>query len=481
MGNLNFYIGKYLDQVRGEVNKLTDSKTGEKVDIPNFDILKKASQSLEGSEIVKDKMFIIQTMLGRAGCTDMNTIGKDYKINFPFDHHLHMDMGPEWYWIGLHGDVKNKNGKQGRISALIVMKRNRCVGIEIQKEAGWSDVDANIVNNLATVTLDFGVGEKSYFRRNRNSKWLLSGEDKDGDIKFSKNGEKFLYKCGDDIFSGSENVLPLNVTVNDGDNMKMNLTFDCNNNFTGENSFFLQGIPNLHIGGSGGTGLTPIPTPGIYYSWPQLLVTGDISVGGETYQIQNGIAWMDHQLMMTSLENSEGKESPIPFVEDFKPYNGWTWQYFNLKNGDAFTGSSFMTGEMTNEMEFPYGYYIENHKDKWKAHYITGKLVQMYEKQFPEFTDIKDSNKVNLSIIRSFEKLKSLFGKPLTGIGVPWNDDGTFNETNWALTAEIPADFFDLTGEFADGVGYLEYVGFQKVEDFEKICLDILQNNKLPY
>ncbi|HRE40685.1 MAG TPA: hypothetical protein PLG90_05080 [Ignavibacteria bacterium] len=480
MGKLNTYVSNYLDEVRGEVNKLVNPDDNTKVDIPHFDLLKKSSESIEGSKIIKDKMFVIQTMLGRAGCVGMNTIDKNYKINFPFDHHLHLDMGPEWYWIGMHSDIINQKGEKGRISALIVMKRNRCVGTGIQKEAGWTNEEVNLVNNLATVTVDFGVGNKKYYRRNKNSKWLLSGEDKDDDVKFSKYGDNFLYKCGDDIFSGSENVLPLNVIVDDGDNMKINITLKHQVNFKVDDSFFLQGIPSLHIGGSGGTGLTPIPTPGIYYSWPQLLVTGEINVGGESYKIDNGLAWMDHQLMMTSLENADRKINPIPFVEDFKPYNGWTWQYFNLKNGDAFTGSSFMTGEMTDKMIFPYGYYIKNDSGKWKAHYITGSLLQMYEKEFPEFTEKPDSKKVTLPIIRSFDKLKSLFGKPLTGVGVPWNDDGTFNETNWALTAEIPADFFDLTGEFADGVGYLEYVGFQKVEDFEKICLDILNNDKLP-
>ncbi|MGZ5433430.1 MAG: lipocalin-like domain-containing protein, partial [Thermoanaerobaculia bacterium] len=52
-------------------------------------------------------------------------------------------------------------------------------------------------------------------------------------------------------------------------------------------AFFLQG-------GFRTPGVTPLPTPGIYYSWPQLSVNGSIRVGDTTYTVTGGSAWMDH-------------------------------------------------------------------------------------------------------------------------------------------------------------------------------------------
>ncbi|MGZ5457664.1 MAG: lipocalin-like domain-containing protein [Thermoanaerobaculia bacterium] len=130
-------------------------------------------------------------------------------------------------------------------------------------------------------------------------------------------------------------------------------------------AFFLQG-------GFRTPGVTPLPTPGIYYSWPQLSVNGSIRVGDTTYTVTGGSAWMDHQLMATSLENDSNAARPIPFVEEPTPLNGWSWQYFNLKNGDAFTLASFQKGSINPLPFVGYGYYLTRGSDNatWISSYL---------------------------------------------------------------------------------------------------------------
>jgi hypothetical protein len=467
-------ITKYLQSVKEEVAKLTDPKTGKPVEIPNFTEILDAAGKLDTTKHPVEFMSIIRALLGRAKSVGFDTVEPDYKVSFPADHHMHPGMGDEWYWIACHADVTDQNGNKGRLSVMTVMEKFRCIGVEAQKEAGWSDMDAAIVTNISTVTVDMGPDDRKYYRRADNFQWTL----KDGSAGYSAPGENFSFQCGDDSFTGSENVLPLNVRINDGDNLKTDITFTNREPFKVEDSFFLQGIPNLHIGGTGGTGITPIPTPGIYYSWPQLFVSGTVTVGGNTYTINSGSGWIDHQLMMTSLENPKGAASPVPFIDDFSPFNGWTWQYFNLNNGEAFTGSSFVLGKMENRLSFPYGYIISPHNGKWKAHYITGESSNLYPLSYPSIVNSPESSKVVIPIFRTFENLKSLFGHHLSGAAAPWNDIGTFNGPDKAVASEIPADFADMSGNFADGVGYLESVGFQNVNDYREYALAFLKSGE---
>lgn len=463
---------KYLEIVREELAELKNPSDGSPVEIPDYDIISEAAKKIDNTKSPVDIMFIIQSMLGRAKCVGFDSIDDSYKVKFPDDHHLHLNMGAEWYWTAFHADVIDENGNTGRLSALVVMEKNRCVGIDSQREAGWTDEEISLVTNLATVTIDMGPENRKYFRRSRNCQWGLKG----GNLSFSKPGEKFYFTCGDDSMTGTENVLPLNVVVNDGSNMKINVQFTNQESFNVEDSFFLQGIPNLHIGGSGGTGTTPNPTPGIYYSWPQLRISGSVEVGGNKYTIQSGSGWIDHQLMMSSLQNPKGEISPVPFVDDFRPFNGWTWQFFNLENGDAFTGSSFITGEMESKLSFPYGYFISPHDGKWKAHYLTGESCNLYPVAFPSIVDSQNSRKVYIPLFRTFNKLKTLFGHALTGAAAPWHNEGTFNGGDWAVASEFPADFIDQSGEFANGVGYMESVGFQNVNDYREFAIEFLKN-----
>ena len=297
-------------------------------------------------------------------------------------------------------------------------------------------------------------------------------------MDFSTTGRDFFFQCGPDRLSGSSQVLPLSLRVAD-ENMNVDITLRNNASTDVDKAFFLQGVPKTTRIDAGGTGLTPIPQPGIYYSWPQLLVSGTVTLKGEAYRITAGSGWIDHQLLMTSLENPGGAAMPIPFVQDPRPFNGWTWQFYNLDNGQAFTGAAFVTGEMDHHPAMHYGYFLAPKDRGWAAVFINGNNDLLWNTAFPVFAGEppQPGTNVDIPIVRTYRDIENAFlGHPLCGVATPWYPDGTFNNPNGGLCGEFPADYTDLTGNYANGVGYLETVGFEPVATFRAIALAYLRN-----
>src|SRR5579872_6606399 len=370
-------IQSYLFSVQAAVNSIIDPTTLLPVQIPDFNAIYDAAGRMDTAPNPSDYAVVITSLLGRAAGYDCDQPGADYQLSFPNDHHLHPTMGAEWYYVGCHLNVTDSKGNDGRLGILLSIQKNRCVGKTAQHEANWSDTDTVICANVVTVTVDMANGEQKIVRRTRNCQWALTG----GNVSYSAPGDDgFWFRCGNDSISGSLDVLPLNVIVDDGDNINMNLTLTAKEEMTGT-PYFLQGMPSTT--GNGGTGLTLVPKPGIYYSWPQLNVAGSITVEGIGYTIKSGTGWIDHQLLMGSLQNADGLVHPVPFVEDPMPQDGWTWQFYNLNNGDAFTGASFVTGAMINSVSFSYGYYLRLVQGEWVALFIMGNNQLLAFTPFP--------------------------------------------------------------------------------------------------
>jgi hypothetical protein len=57
----------------------------------------------------------------------------------------------------------------------------RSIGVDSQKTVGWTDQETLIANNLTTITVDMGAGNKKIYRRNPNYQWVAM----DGDVDFS--------------------------------------------------------------------------------------------------------------------------------------------------------------------------------------------------------------------------------------------------------------------------------------------------------
>lgn len=490
-------IQNYLDTVKNRVEKIKDSTTGKTVEIPDFNTLYIAAGALDTASNPAQIMLTIQQLLGRASSYDMDFPGKDYPLSFPGDHRIHMKMGAEWYWIGANLTVADASGLESQIAVLVVMKKSRVVGLAAQENADWSDEESQVVTTLATVIGKNEIGADDIVRRTTNVQWPLLG----GKASCSDVNEPFRFTCGQDTLSGSIDILPLDVSVNDGDNMKIDLQLNCKDTLSVDKAFFLEGVPSVGIPTlDGGSGLTPEPTPGLYTSWPQLTVSGTVTVKGKMLTVKSGSAWMDHQLMMSSLENPKSSKTPVPFIDDATPYNGWTWQFYNLENGDAFTCSSFLQNSMDIEQVVPYGYYLTIKNNAWHAYYITsadpadpqsslaGKLRFSQYKAYPVVIG-KDGAEFANAIAPTYRRYENIgngildgfFKKqPLGGIATPWSGDGTFTGADLSIASEMPADYTDTSGKHSDGVGYCELVGFENVISFRNRALMFLKTVTLP-
>lgn len=463
-------VQAHLQDVLAAVNAITDPGTGQRLQIPDFAAIHEAAGRLDDAAEPGALLWTLNTLLGRAGSVGSVAPTASYALSFPDDHHVHADMGLEWYWVGCHMNVVDANGDTGRMALLLSMEKLRAIGVEAQKVAGWSALDATVVTNLVTVVVDKGPGQRAIHRRRPNVQWPAKG----GTADFSQPGDSaFRYVCGNDVLSGPLDVLPLSVKVDDGDHMQVDLTLTPNAATQAATAFFLQGVPKTTGVAAGGTGLTPVPTPGVYYSWPQLCVEGTITVDGLAYTLVpgTGTGWIDHEVMMASLENPEGAVHPVPFTEDPLPYNGWVWQYHNLANGQAFTGAGFVQGAMNDSPALSYGYFLTPKDGGWEAIFIQGQLELRYPQAFPARIG-SAGDLADIPIVRGYAGVQNpLLGHPLSGMATPWFEDGTFNGPNGSICAEIPADYTDLSGQYANGVGFMESVGFESVAGYRQYAL----------
>ena len=486
-------IVKYLESINAAVNQIKDPTTDEPVQIPHYDLLQKAARGLDQSQYPSQTALVIQRFLGRGSSFDMDAAEPDQPLSFPKDHHLHPKMGSEWHYLSCDLNTKGPNGESQRIGVMIWLQKNRIVGATAQKEAGWSDEESLIFASKVTVVMKEGNGKGRLIRRNRNIQWILKG----GQIAYSKPGENFRFVCGPDSFSGSKDVLPLRAQVNDGDHMRLDLIADCQDELTPETAFFLRG--------GDGSGFTEPPTPGFEYGWPQIKVSGTVTVEGKTYQVESGLGWIDHQNLNASLENPPkpypGYDS-IPFISDGKPFIGWCWMYLNLTNKDTLMVIGLNIGLN------PIGLYPQLKIGSESSYYVSikdGKLdvtilsnpVQSGQALPPPVGDMN---------IMDFQVLPTITSAPapyrpnalipngwtlanvkdhswenaLAGNVTAWSDDATFNAEDWSLASEMPVDFTDTSGKFANGTGYAEVIGYENLLSLEKRALAFLESGVLP-
>lgn len=475
-GLFNEAVQSHLLVVKNEVASIIDSATNQPVTIPDFDFIYDAAANIESNNNPPKYLASIYSLLGRAMDVDCEVPNQHENLIFPKDHHLYPKMGFEWYYLGIFIDAVDSEGTAGRIGIVLSMQKQRVIGLTTQEKYALSDNDCMLFTNLVTATVDFPDNNK-IIRRNENLQLPALG----GSGSYSSIGEDFYFNCGSDNLSGSIDVLPLTLNVNDGENLSFSLTFIPPNGMNPENAFFLQGIPDLTT--LAGNGYTEIPTPGIYYSWPQLQIDTNllntIKVDGKAYTITGGGGWMDHQLMMQSLKNADNHLHPIPFVEEVKPYNGWSWQFFNLDNGDAFTGASFQVGDLSPSVIFSYGYYVNPNatSTKWESKFIYGNMMLNDFHGYPVIVDDPSSPVVMFPSNWKYENIKSV-NLLLAGQATPWLNDGTFNGQALQIISENPVDYIDTSGEHNNGVGFCESVGFEQVDSYRSRIMEYLKSQK---
>lgn len=467
-------IHNYLTSVSNAVNQLKDH-SGNPVQIPDYEVLQRAASRLDISPHPSDTALVIQKLLGRGLSYDMVAPGPDYKLTFPRDHHIHPTMGAEWYYLAGNLQVKDPKGHSQRLGIMIWIQKNRMVGQTAQTQARWTDQDCTIVASKATAILAGKDGKGRIVRRTQNNQWPAKG----GKIGYSKPGEDFRFECGPDSFSGSQNVLPMRAIVDDGDNLNMDLTVTCQDGLTAEKAFFLRGTDS--------TGLTGLPTPGIVYGWPNVKIAGSVVVDGTRYTVESGTGWIDHQLLMASLENPGGATLPIPFVDDPKPFIGWCWMFVNLGNNATFTCIAINTpGLSLNLQVIPDSiYYVSLKNGQWENTPLDSPTNLLLENflALPTITSDPGPNQPNVLIPDTWGLVnpKSKSSKQaLAGQLTSWSGDSTFNFEDWTLVSEAPVDFTDPTGNFANGTGFVEVIGFENVLSFQMRSVAFLETGILP-
>ena len=87
---------------------------------------------------------IILQLMGAAASYGMNV---PTSVQFPRDHELHLDSGAEWYWLSCNLEVEGSNGLD-RVAVLAAITRSRAVSLSVQQQAGWSDVECQVVDSV---------------------------------------------------------------------------------------------------------------------------------------------------------------------------------------------------------------------------------------------------------------------------------------------------------------------------------------------
>ena len=386
-------------------------------------------------------------------------------LSLPADHRLHLDTGTEWYWLSCNLAVDGSDG-QDRIGVLAVMNRNRVIANAVQQSLGWTDEQCQVVDSAATVTLatrETGM----IIRRRPNVQWAALGDA----VEFLYDPSAtppFVYRCGADVFTGgSDQILPLTVQIDDGDNLTLDLVMT--SDLPGADAWFRQGI----------NGVTPPPKPGIYYSWPQLSVTGTVTANGQTYSV-TGTGWIDHQLMMKSVPPPATPPPPSGWLP-VQAFDGWSWCQFNLENGDAFTVAAFQNGSLQTHVFVPYGFYLRRLPSGWDPIPLMGSMdIDRFIPVLEEF--IQPTAWTYQAATSPLAPSAGPVDIELTA--APWYPDGSFYTGNLAVPGETPvsvalvdraaANTATGAGVALTGAGYCESVGYEPPAKYQARALAFL-------
>lgn len=388
---------------------------------------------------------VMLQLLGTAAFT-----GVDHpkaKPQFPDDHALHPKWGMEWYYLACNLEVEGTSG-QDRIGVFVDFARERAVSNVVQGQSGWSDDDAQIVYSMASANL---ATRKDQFtvRRRSNAQWPIKTP---GSVAMSNPGDPFLFRCGPDVLQSSNpSVLPLQVLVDDGSNLRIELTVTSSL----AKAYFLQGDDGFIA--------TP-HHPGIYYSWPQLTVSGSVTVSGTTYQV-SGLGWIDHQVMMRTPARPAVPADPATYVD------GWSWCAFNLSDGSAFTAAGFqILGVSEPKLIVPLGFHVKRSADGWqeptqvKGDVTLGGFIPMMQN-------------IEMPTDWIWNVMDIEYGLPQIDLhAVPWYPRCDIESENMLVICETPVDLKWTKDGAPAGVGVCETFDFESLGAYQKRALAYLKS-----
>ncbi|PAY01800.1 ABC transporter [Pseudoalteromonas sp. HM-SA03] len=211
-------------------------------------------------------------------------VSPSYRLSFPLDHGSHPDQGIEWWYVT--ANLKSDSGQEFGVQWTLF----RTSVVSVQYASPWWDDELY----FAHFAIQDNARHQAFERYGRA-----------GQVKIQAN--PFITQLDNwYLRSETDTFFPLTLHAEEGKN-RVNLT--------------LRKSPIVLHGNNGYSEKTSDGHASIYYSYPFLTVTGELTFQGETHQV-SGDAWLD-------------REWSSSFIS--KAQRGWDW--FSIRSQDRSNGA----------------------------------------------------------------------------------------------------------------------------------------------
>lgn len=255
-------------------------------------------------------------------------------LQFPADHAWHMNASIEWYYYTMSLPLRNG----GLLSVVCSLFRKTLAPASLVP--GTPDLGRTIFSTSIATTIHMPGAKPVHYA------WPVQtffGED----VHIQIN--PFTTVVGKQSIRGGVNVFPLHLHLEDPGDASVGrpstiIDVDC----AASNPLFLQGV-NGYVGSPLGS---PQTVGYYYYSWPQQATSGHVTIGGTSYEVADGLTWMDHQWG----GNPPAKSGPVSV------WSGWSWFEFQFEGGRSLTLSN-THGPIASGIAVPnpgFGTYIDD-------------------------------------------------------------------------------------------------------------------------
>lgn len=232
-------------------------------------------------------------------------------LSFPADHGEHWNTPIEWRY--LTQSLKLKGG--GRLNVITNLFRKAIATVTTAPTL--TPVQRQIYSTSIAFTLELPGQEAVHYSLPPTTFSGLEGGVEIG-------ADPFKMQVGKVLLTGSRDVFPISFHIeDDGDPAAGRPAFELNIQAAAANPLFLQGNDG-YVGPPSGQ---PQFVSWYYYSWPQQATTGSVKIGDVTYEIENGLTWMDHQW----------GGYPAPSTATPPAWSGWCWFEFQFEGNRSLT------------------------------------------------------------------------------------------------------------------------------------------------
>ena len=397
-----------------------------------LNLLTKTAQSVPSPQQVEVALWLLGSYGASAPASVPTSIPPAAPLSFPADHGEHFDAQIEWRYITLSLPLPNG----GLISVMGNFFRKQIVLAADSPSS--SPLDRQLYSTSMGVTIEMPNQPGVHYALPTTTFAAVDGT-------ISVGNAPFHMTIGTNSLTGGNDVFPLHVHIADDGDVSVGrpsivVDVDC----AATNPLFLQGV-NGYVGPTG-----PSPSVGwYYYSWPQQRTTGTVTIGGVSYAVSNGTAWMDHQW----------GGSPLATSGPISTWSGWCWFEFQFDGDRSLTLSAPhgpVVGGVLPPNALAFGTYIDN----GVSTIVYGTLNVSAYVQSPKTTARYPSawSLAIASIDKTTVVLAVTPSAPIQPQTLWMGQITEYSEANCAATAMGTISGAPIT---MTGVGYCEGVGFE--------------------